>query len=315
MMTPWEMYRRLSSLRGTRPSGALQSKEVIGEILPQTGQSAVYACHDYQGLKATSDNRGFTKNNNSFSHTLSSMDTSTTSAAAILGLGLIIGLRHALDADHLAAVSTIVYQQKNMFSSILIGGLWGVGHTISLLIAGVGVILLNIRLERYENLLELCAALMLIALGANVLYRLLRGGRLHFHEHTHGNRRHVHPHIHDDQDHKPENNPLTHHGLRLSVRPLIIGIIHGLAGSAALMLSVLATIESTVLAFAYIVIFGIGSIGGMMVMSLVLSLPARLTANHLVPAHLAISAISGFFSLGLGLFLVYEIGLRGGLVR
>ncbi len=239
----------------------------------------------------------------------------TTSAAAILGLGLIIGLRHALDADHLAAVSTIVCQQKNMLSSILIGGLWGVGHTISLLIAGVGVILLNIRLERYENFFELCAALILIALGANVLYRLLRGGRIHFHKHTHGDRRHVHPHIHNHQDNKLETDPPTHHGLKLSVRPLVIGMVHGLAGSAALMLTVLATIESTVIAFAYIVIFGIGSIGGMMVMSLVLSLPARLTANHLVPAHLAISAISGFISLGLGLFIVYEIGFKVGILR
>lgn len=234
------------------------------------------------------------------------------SAASALAGGLLIGLRHALDTDHLAAVSTIVSERKTLFSSILIGGLWGIGHTISLLLAGIAVILLNLKIEKYEKPLEFCVALMLIGLGANVLYKLARGGRIHFHEHSHGARTHIHPHVHDLA---PEPEPDSHHGLGFSLRPLIIGMVHGMAGSAALMLAVLATIKSTVVAFAYIAIFGIGSIGGMMIMSLLLGLPARLTANYFNRANFAVRALAGFFSLGFGLFLVYEIGFKEGLLR
>ncbi|HNG32712.1 MAG TPA: hypothetical protein PK012_23740, partial [Blastocatellia bacterium] len=234
------------------------------------------------------------------------------SAVAILGLGLVIGLRHALDTDHLAAVSTIVSERKNLLGSILIGGLWGIGHTISLLIAGVAVIFLHVQIEKYEKPLEFGVALMLIALGANVLIKLARGGKLHFHEHEHGGHHHVHPHLHDGQ---PEPQPHTHHGLKIGFRPLVIGMIHGLAGSAALMLAVLATIKSTALAFAYILIFGIGSIGGMMVMSLLLSLPIHFTMVSFKWTNLAVRALAGIFSLGFGLFMAYEIGYVEGLFR
>ncbi len=235
-----------------------------------------------------------------------------TSALVILGWGLLIGLRHALDTDHLAAVSAIVCEQKNLFSSLLIGGLWGLGHTISLIIAGVGVILLNFKIDRYEKVLEFCVALMLIILGLNVLYKLSRGRKIHHHVHHHGKIEHDHPHLHNPGDHPARK---SHDGLKLGPRPLIIGMIHGMAGSAALMLAVLATIKSTAVAFGYIAIFGLGSIGGMMVMSLILSLPARLTGGYFNRANLAVRALAGVFSLGFGLFLAYEIGIKEGLLR
>jgi ABC-type nickel/cobalt efflux system permease component RcnA len=231
----------------------------------------------------------------------------TISAVSILLGGLVIGIKHAFDADHLAAVSTIVCERKNLLSSLLIGGVWGIGHTASLMLAGVGVILLNISIERYKNILEFCVALMLIGLGANVLYKLVRGGRLHYHVHSHGSYTHIHPHIHEN---KPEPDPNSHHGLRLSIRPLIIGMVHGLAGSAALMLYVLSRIQSTALAFGYIIVFGVGSIGGMMLMSMALSLPARFTAEHFKRTHLAVQAVAGLFSLGFGLWLAYELGFK-----
>lgn len=237
--------------------------------------------------------------------------SATTSAFGILALGLVIGLQHALDTDHLAAVSTIVSERRNLFSSLLIGGVWGIGHTTSLLLAGIGVILLQVQIEKYEKPLEFCVALMLIGLGANVLYKILRGGKIHFHEHTHGARTHLHPHLHGTEP-EPER---SHHGLKLSIRPMIIGMIHGLAGSAALMLAVLARIKSIPLQFAYIGIFGIGSIGGMMLMSLLLSLPIHLTANQFTRTNLAVRALAGVFSLGFGLFMAYEIGYVDGLFR
>jgi high-affinity nickel permease len=239
----------------------------------------------------------------------------TTSTIGILLIGLGIGLRHALDADHLAAVSTIVSERKSLFSSVLIGGLWGIGHTASLLLAGIAVIALNLQIGKYEKPLEFCVALMLIALGANVLYKLARGGRVHFHQHQHGGRTHVHPHVHPHvHDDKPEPER-SHHGLKLGARPLVIGLVHGLAGSAGLMLAVLATIKSTPVAFAYIIIFGAGSIGGMMVMSLVLSLPIHLTADHFTKTNFAVRALAGCFSLGFGLFMAYEIGFAEGLLK
>jgi hypothetical protein len=221
----------------------------------------------------------------------------------IIGLGL--GLRHALDADHLAAVSTIITQRKSWFSSLMIGGLWGVGHTAALLLAGVAVILMRFEIEKYEKPLEFCVALMLIGLGGNLLYKLARGGHIHFHAHTHAGRTHIHPHLHND---KPEPSH-SHHGLKLGVRPLIIGMVHGLAGSAALMFAVLMKIKgSTALSFAYIIVFGVGSIGGMMVMSLILSLPIHLTTRHFNKANLAMRALAACFSLGFGLFMAYKIG-------
>jgi ABC-type nickel/cobalt efflux system permease component RcnA len=232
--------------------------------------------------------------------------TTTTSALGVLVIGLGLGLRHALDTDHLAAVSTIVSERKNWFSSLLIGGLWGVGHTASLLLAGVAVILMRFEIGRYEKPLEFCVALMLIGLGANVLYKLARGGRVHFHAHSHAGHTHIHPHLHDD---KPEPAH-SHHGLKLGVRPLVIGMVHGLAGSAALMFAVLMKIKGSTLAFAYIIIFGVGSIGGMMLMSLILSLPIHLTSGYFTKTNLAVRALSGCFSLGFGLFMAYEIGFK-----
>jgi ABC-type nickel/cobalt efflux system permease component RcnA len=236
---------------------------------------------------------------------------SQISIVVVLTIGLFAGLQHALDADHLAAVSTIVSERKNLFSSLLVGGVWGVGHTVSLLLAGVAVILLRVRVDKYEKQLEFCVALMLIALGANVLYKLARGGRLHFHEHRHASRTHLHPHLHGDAPEPAQ----SHHGLKLGVRPLIIGMVHGLAGSAALILVVLAKLKSIPLQFACIAVFGIGSIGGMMAMSLILSLPLRLTADHFTRTNWVVRALAGVFSLGLGLFMVYEIGIVEGLLR
>jgi sulfite exporter TauE/SafE len=167
---------------------------------------------------------------------------STISAAAILGGGFALGLRHATDADHLAAVSTIVSERRSLLGSAVIGGIWGLGHTISLLAAGVVVLLLDFQIsEQNERMLEFFVGVMLVVLGLNVLRKILQGGKIHFHAHEHGARQHVHPHLHEPGA-KDETN--THHGFSFSPRALIIGMIHGLAGSAALMLAVIPTIDS-----------------------------------------------------------------------
>lgn len=233
------------------------------------------------------------------------------SLAAILLSGFVVGLWHALDADHLAAVSTIVSERRSLLSSTLIGGWWGLGHSLSLLLAGVAVILLQVRIsERLEQLLELCVALMLIGLGLNVFYKLLKGGAPHVHRHQHGARAHSHPHFHTDID-----EARSHHGFKLGARPLFIGMVHGLAGSAGLFLLGVAAIQSVGGKFAYLALFGIGSIGGMMLMSSLLSLPAYFTAARFAGAYRAVRLLAGCFSFGFGLWMIYEIGYVKGLLR
>ncbi|HJQ24857.1 MAG TPA: hypothetical protein VKA60_13145 [Blastocatellia bacterium] len=240
-----------------------------------------------------------------------SPDSSHLSTASALVFGLLFGLKHAVEADHLAAVSTIVSERKSLLSSSLVGGLWGVGHTLALLIAGLAVLLLNVRIEERAALaLEFIVALMLIALGFNALRRLFAGGKLHVHVHRHGPRAHLHPHTHQADD---ETITGSHHRLRFGVRPLVVGLIHGLAGSAALMLLVLTTVDSRLAGLAFIAVFGVGSIGGMMAMSLVLGLPLRLTAGRFARAHKAVQALAAIFSLGLGMLMAYQIGVLDGL--
>lgn len=225
---------------------------------------------------------------------------------SVLVFGFLLGLKHAVEADHLAAVSTIVSERKSLLSSSLVGGLWGVGHTISLVVVGLAVILFDFEIgERTAQALELCVGLMLVVLGVNALRKLGRGGRLHLHAHQHGERAHIHPHIHDAA---PEKDPHTHHGLRLGARPLLVGMVHGMAGSASLMLLVLSTISSPLVELVFIVIFGVGSIGGMMLMSALVGLPVYLTATRFKRAHLAVHGLAGLFSLSFGLFMIYEIG-------
>jgi sulfite exporter TauE/SafE len=237
---------------------------------------------------------------------------STASSLAILGLGFLLGLKHATEADHLAAVSTIVSERKSLWSSALIGGFWGLGHTISLFIAGIFVLLLNFQIsEQTERILEFGVGIMLLLLGLNVLRKLLQGGHLHFHAHEHGTRAHAHPHIHA-QEHA--DAPDTHHNFNFSPRSIIIGMIHGLAGSAALMLLIIPTIESRAVSLLYIIIFGIGSIGGMMIMSFLVGLPFHFTANRLNRLNYILQSIAGLFSVAWGLFIIYEKGVIEGLL-
>jgi ABC-type nickel/cobalt efflux system permease component RcnA len=146
---------------------------------------------------------------------------------------------------------------------------------------------------------------MLTLLGLNVLKKLVQGGHLHFHAHEHGSHAHVHPHIHEPGQ---ADKPHIHHGFRANPRAMLIGMVHGMAGSAALMLLVIPTIESRVLGLLYIIVFGIGSIGGMMMMSFLVGLPFTLTALRFNRFNGLLQGAAGLMSIGLGLFIVYEKG-------
>ena len=230
----------------------------------------------------------------------------------LLGLGLILGLRHALDPDHIAAVSTIVSESHSVRRSSLIGTFWGLGHTMSLLAAGVLVIALKVQIsDRVASWMEFAVALMLIFLGAKALVKPLRGWKFHRHRHTHNGSTHTHLHLHHDGY---EHVHRHRHLLRSGARPFLVGMVHGMAGSAALMILVLATIPSALTGLIYIAVFGIGSVGGMLIMSSLISLPFILTRQRFNVLSQGLQVAVGLFSLGFGLFLTWQYGFHEHLV-
>jgi sulfite exporter TauE/SafE len=226
--------------------------------------------------------------------------TPELTTVSVLLIGFLLGLQHAIEADHLAAVSTIVSEKKSLLTASIVGGMWGLGHTIALFAVGVLVIFLKLQIsETIEARLEALVGAMLVLLGLYALRKLFMAEKIHVHAHSHGEREHLHIHAH-----KTEKEEVSHH--RFSPRSIVIGMVHGLAGSAALMLLVVPTIASPAVALLYILIFGIGSIGGMMAMSLLIGLPIHFTANRFEFLNRGIRLAAGLFSLGLGVFIVYE---------
>jgi hypothetical protein len=153
---------------------------------------------------------------------------------------------------------------------------------------------------------------MLIALGANVLWKIFRGATFHIHAHEHEGRLHIHPHFHKPVEHQQGKHTAHHHSIPIGKKPFFVGMVHGLAGGAALMLLVLATISSRPLALAYIGIFGLGSVGGMFLMSALIGLPFSFTSKY-ERANKIIRTTAGVVSVCFGLFLAFHVGLVEGL--
>jgi ABC-type nickel/cobalt efflux system permease component RcnA len=234
----------------------------------------------------------------------------------VLGFGFLLGLKHATEADHLVAVTTIVSEQRSVLRSASVGALWGLGHTATLFAAGALLILLRISIPvRVGAALELAVALMIIFLGARILYLLLRRRRdIHAHAHTHGGRTHTHLHFHGPSDAHAAGDAHTvsharHRGL-WGWRPVLVGMVHGLAGSAALTLFVLTEVlsggGSRALGFAYLLIFGVGSVGGMLLMSTLISLPFVLTASRFRRVDTPVRLITGCLSVAFGLYYAWQ---------
>jgi ABC-type nickel/cobalt efflux system permease component RcnA len=233
-----------------------------------------------------------------------------------LALGFVLGLRHALDADHLAAVSTVASQEKSLLRSSMIGVSWGMGHTAALLVFGMAVAAFRLALtERLAQILEFVVGLMLIGLGANVLFKLWKGSALHAHAHAHDGVEHKHLHVHVAEPRHEHQHQHQHRTLRLGGRPFMVGVVHGLAGTAALMMLVVGTLPSLVLAAAYILVFGVGSIGGMVLMSVLISVPIAIASSRLRLLERGIRVLAGLFSLGFGGYLTWEVGLIQSLIR
>lgn len=221
---------------------------------------------------------------------------------SFLLLGFLLGVKHALDADHIVAVSTIAAGNRSLKRSCAVGFCWGVGHTAVLLVAGLAVLGFHLAIPHdTARLFEAGVGVMLIGLGLSVGWTLLRE-RLHVHAHTHEDgtgHLHVHSHL--------EGHGHAHlHRYRLEYKSLAVGMVHGLAGSAALLLLVLSTVRSLTDGMLYILVFGAGSIAGMVLLGAVLSLPFAVTPARLVRTHLALRALAGLASVSLGGRMLYE---------
>ncbi len=225
-------------------------------------------------------------------------------------LGLVLGLKHAMDADHLIAVSTIVSEHKSLKWASLIGAFWGFGHTVTLFIVGLLVIGLRLTIPPRVALgLEFLVALMLVFLGLSILWRSFRAEGLHLHAHNHSPETHAHFHLHGSR----EEDHSHRHPFSSMRKPFLVGMVHGLAGSAALMLLVLTTIPTPMAGLAYILIFGAGSVGGMLGLSFLIGLPFVLTAQRFTLLNRWIRVVAGAASVIFGLFLGWEIGFQEGL--
>ena len=253
-----------------------------------------------------------------------------TSLWDIFALGFLLGIRHAFDADHLVAVSTIVSEYRNPLRAIWIGISWGLGHTTTLFLVGLLILLVKIPLpEQMSVLFESLVGLVLVVLGLQIFWSFRRG-QVHLHTHQHPGQEHQHFHSHaasPEHRHHPQARgslislliagivPGEHNGQRLSglrpffrVKSYVVGIVHGLAGSAALMLLVLATMQSRWAGVAYILLFGLGSLVSMGVVTIFISLPFSASAR-LPGINRAVQGIAGALGILFGLFLIYEGGV------
>jgi high-affinity nickel-transport protein len=266
------------------------------------------------------------------------------SSLPVIVIGFLLGMLHATDADHVIAVGTIVSRQGNVRSSAVIGALWGVGHMLTVLMVGGAIILFSLVIPpRLGLAMEFTVALMLIALGVYTLrgvslwvrqnffpapdgtfpgHSHAGGDAAHLHIHAHGDYIHTHTHGHgaEDHGHAAASGPQAWLDRKLSgltgyqrVRPLIIGVVHGLAGSAAVALLILAQIREPLLGVAYLLLFGVGTIAGMMLITSVIAVPFAYSMRRFPHLNIWMRLSAGVLSLGFGLYLAYQIGFVNGL--
>ena len=258
-----------------------------------------------------------------------------TSGLAILAIGFVLGMRHATDPDHVIAISTIVSRERSILKAALIGILWGVGHTLTILVVGACIIVFDLVIPTRVGLtMEFSVGLMLILLGVLNLtgamgwisekfspaHPQVTGSHAHVHEHDSQLHLHWHSHSPEREHHGESLTPpewLDGTSIRLSMfhtlRPLFVGLVHGLAGSAAVALLVLSTIREPRWAVLYLLMFGIGTIAGMMLITAAIALPFSFAGYKFAWLNKGLIVGSGLVSLAFGLFVCYQIGFVDGL--
>jgi len=266
------------------------------------------------------------------------MTGTALNVVSFLFLGFFLGMRHATDADHVVAIATIVSRERSMAGSALIGAAWGIGHTMTVMAVGAAIIVFGVVIPPKLGLsMEFAVGIMLVLLGILTLTGMGRavgaahahanspGGHahdLHDHAHAHGDYMHMHPHGHDPDahGHAEDQTPLARVDRsafgRMAfyqwLRPFVVGLVHGLAGSAAAALMVLSIIREPVAALGYLLLFGLGTVVGMMLITLILSAPFAFTAVNLPKFNWRLRVASGLISFVFGVILIYGIGFAEG---
>ncbi len=212
----------------------------------------------------------------------------------LLFVGFVLGVKHAFEADHLVAVSTMISKHKHPLKAALVGTFWGAGHTLTLFVVGLLVLLFKLQIS--ENLsrgFSASVGIMLILLGLFNLFR--KREEIHSHVHTHQGKEHSHLHVHQSS-----KKLHSHH------KSFLVGIVHGLDGSGALMLLVLSTIHSTTQGLFYILIFGMGSIIGMSGISLILGVPIHYGSQRIPNLDRYLQVLTGIVGIVFGSFLLFS---------
>jgi high-affinity nickel permease len=247
------------------------------------------------------------------------VSSSPISLIAVLSLGFFLGMRHATDADHVIAVSTIVAREKRLGGAAIIGALWGIGHTITILAVGAGIILFTLVIPTRLGLsMEFSVGLMLILLGALNLSGFKRQIQQQAEpavpEHSHPLTNQPHTHGSADAAMTFADRKFGRWTLYQWARPLVVGLVHGLAGSAAVALLVLTTIHDSHWAIAYLFLFGVGTIAGMMLITLGMASALHYVGHRWQWLNSRLAVATGILSVAFGLFIVYQMGFVHGLL-
>jgi ABC-type nickel/cobalt efflux system permease component RcnA len=227
----------------------------------------------------------------------------------ILGLGFLLGMQHALEPDHIAAVSSIAARRTHFGDIVKHGLTWGLGHTLTLFaFAGAAILLGRAIPEAIAQPIETAVGCMLVALGTHVLWRLWRD-RVHFHQHGHGDGTvHFHAHSHSGETTPHLRAAHAHaHGFRW--RTLLVGLMHGMAGSAALLMAAVSQASSPLAGLGYVALFGIGSMVGMAALSSVIAVPLAASARWLTWANGGLQGAVGLATLAIGIHTIVGTAL------
>ena len=224
----------------------------------------------------------------------------------ILGLGFLLGMQHALEADHIAAVSSIAARRSRVGDIVRHGLTWGLGHTLTLFaFAGAAILLGRAIPPSMARPMETAVGVMLVGLGAHVLWRLWRD-RVHFHRHGHGDGTvHYHAHSHAGET-APHARAVHAHGHGFRWRTLLVGLMHGMAGSAALLVLAVSQASSPAVGLGYVALFGIGSMIGMGALSTVIAVPLLVSARWLTSANGGLQGVVGFVTIAIGVMTIVE---------
>ncbi|GBF10568.1 sulfite exporter TauE/SafE family protein [Tepidibacillus sp. HK-1] len=225
----------------------------------------------------------------------------------VLMIGFVLGMKHAIEPDHIIAVSTIASQSKSLWRSSLAGVFWGIGHTATIFIVGISFIWIKGEIPvTWAMSLEFLVGIMLVVLGVSTILTFKKN-KIHVHHHEHNGIAHIHFHDrHDSHVHPKDEKKLSY------LKSLMIGFIHGLAGSAAMIILTMSTVHNPIEGAIYIIVFGVGTTISMLSFTTLIGIPFVLSAKH-IQMNQSLTIFAGALSMIFGFYYMYNLGITEGL--